>query len=104
MTRFLILWETDRSKLADNAEDRVKNSLRMLEMVKASLSEGKLKEWGEFSSADAGYCIYEGTEQDALLESMKYMPYVKTCSHPILTVQQVEENIKKLTDMLGGPP
>ncbi len=54
-------------------------------------------DWGMFAGRLAGYSITEGTEQEISLELTKYVPYIKFKVYPVLSVDQVLENIKTLS-------
>ena len=49
MPKFLILWEIDPTFTPKTPEERLKLWLTMLNMVKADLQAGALKEWGQMS-------------------------------------------------------
>ncbi len=101
MSKFLSLWELDTTKLPDKPEERISIFTRLLNMVKEELEiKGKTThkmDWGIFPGGDAGYGIYEGTEQEVALELMKYSPYVKFKVYPVLSVDQEFENLKRLS-------
>jgi RNA polymerase-binding transcription factor DksA len=54
-------------------------------------------DWGLFAGTNSGYSVCEGTEQEIDFRLLKYSPYVKFKVYPILSVEQVLENVKKLS-------
>jgi hypothetical protein len=94
LTKFLVYWEVDTTKMPDKPEDLFQNWTMMLNMVK---KDSAIKDWGMFAGRLAGYSIREGTEQELALETTKYVPYVKFKTYPVISVDQVLENINILT-------
>jgi hypothetical protein len=97
MTKFLTIWEMDYSQLPESREARVSVMINLDNMVSEDLKSGAMSDWGSFAGTRGGYSIIEGTEQDVALHSLKYYPYVKTTTvYPVISVNQVIENFKKL--------
>ncbi len=96
MTKFLILWEVDTTKVSDKPEDRYKNMIKMLNMVKKDMESGLL-DWGMFAGRLSGYAIREGTEQQVALGTLRFVPHVKFKVYPVISVDQVLENITTLS-------
>ncbi len=63
MAKFLTLWEVDTTKVPDKLEEQIPLFTKLLNMVKEEFKSGVL-DWGEFAGGDAGYSIFEGTEQE----------------------------------------
>ncbi|MCP8305069.1 MAG: hypothetical protein H3Z50_06365 [archaeon] len=78
-------------------KERVKNWLSMLEMVKADLKAGVLKDWGLCSDGSGGYGFSELSEADLYTALLKWIPYVNFDIKPVLTVDQTIDSIKKAT-------
>ncbi len=95
MTKFLTLWELDTTKFPEKPEEQIALSTKLLNMVKEDFERGG--DWGEFVGGDAGYSIFEGTEQDTALALMKYSPYIKFKVYSVLSLEQTFENMKKLS-------
>lgn len=96
MGKFLVLWEVDTTKVSDKPEDRYENWIMMLNMVKKDIESG-LEDWGMFAGRLSGYSIREGTEQEIALETTKYVPYIKFKAYPVISVDQVLENMTTLS-------
>ncbi len=95
MGRYLAMWEVDQSRVpVDGKEIAVAWSL-LLELVKQDIKSGITKDHGTFVGETNGYAIMEGTEVEVASVAMQYGPYVLFKVHPIATVAQVGEIIKK---------
>ena len=96
MTKFLLLWETDISRVPLDPKERLKGWTKLLSMVKDDVESGRLKDWGTFPGEHAGYAIMEGTELDVLIGTERYVPFVRFETHSVLSVSQVLESMKAL--------
>jgi len=97
MAKFLLLWESDITRAPVDPKQRIAGWTMLLNMVKDDLESGKLKDWGSFPGEHAGYCIIEGTEQDILRGTERYVPYVRFKTHTVLSLSQVLESMKALS-------
>ena len=97
MAKFLTLWEMDTTRVPVDPKERIAAWTMMFNMVKDELKSGRTKDWGMFAGQLAGYSIDEGTEQEVALSTTKFVPYAKFKVYPILSVSQVEENVKALS-------
>lgn len=94
MTKFLTLWEVDTSKLPESPEEQAKLLESQFEMIKKDGCE-----WGMFAGRLSGYSVSpDMDEQEISLKLMKYVPYVKFKVYPVITLDQVIENSKKLAE------
>ena len=96
MAKFLILWESDTTRMPESPEEQMVLFNRLMNMVDEDFKSGML-DWGEFVGGGAGYVISEGTEQELALALMKYSPYMKFKVHPVLSVSQIEEIMKAMS-------
>jgi len=80
-------------------QEAVKRRLMLMDMVKADLSSGKLKEWGTFNGKD-GYSIIEGTEQDVISGLLKFMPHVLYEVYPILSADDYIAAVKETAEAM----
>jgi hypothetical protein len=69
----------------------------MLEMVKKDIQAGISKDWGAFVGELSGYSVEEGTEVEIGNMLMQYAPYISFKTHPIASVAQVGDIIKKMS-------
>lgn len=93
MTKFLILWKDDMSRIPEDTEEQMALYANLVNLVKEDLKSGML-DWGEFVGGHAGYAVAEGTEQEVALALTKYMPYLKFKANPVISIEQVEEILK----------
>jgi hypothetical protein len=96
MTKFYMRWEMDRRFTPTNPEERVKLWLSLLESTKADVKSGSLTDWGICSDSSSGYAFAETDEKTIQAMILKWMPYVSFDIKPVLSVDQVIENIKKV--------
>ncbi|MBN1455726.1 MAG: hypothetical protein JW945_05715 [Methanomicrobia archaeon] len=88
MTKYHLYWKSDRDRMPADPNERLAGWNKLLSMVKDDLESGRLKDWGSFPGEHAGYAIMEGTEQDVLLGTEKYVPYIRFKTHTVLSVDQ----------------
>jgi hypothetical protein len=97
MGKYLVLWEIDRSRVPVDAKERGTAWALLMEMVKKDIKAGITKDWGAFVGETNGYTIGEGTEVEIGNTLMQYAPYVTFKTHPIASVAQVGDIIKKMS-------
>ncbi len=97
MTKFLTLWKLDTTKMPEKPEEQVAIYTKLLNMVKEDFETYSKMDWGEFVGGGVGYSISEGTEQELALALLKYSPYIKFKVYPVLSLEQVLENMEKLS-------
>jgi hypothetical protein len=97
MGKYLVLWEVDRTRVPVDAKERGAAWGLMLDMVKKDIQAGMSKDWGSFVGELKGYAVAEGTEVEVANMLMQYSPYVSFKVHPIASVAQVGDVIKKMS-------
>ena len=97
MGRYLLLWEIDPARIPVDSKERGVAWTLLLEMVKQDIKSGKNKDWGAFVGETNGYTVVEGTEVEIGALLMQYAPYVQFKVHPVASVAQVGEIIKKMS-------
>ena len=96
MPKFYAKWQLNPLTIPATTEERVKLWLSMLEMIKADMKAGVLKDWGMCSDGSGGYGIMEvASETDLYTALLKWIPHVNFDVKPVLTVDQTIESIKK---------
>jgi hypothetical protein len=95
MTKFYLRWHLNRMLIPTNAEERVKSWLSMLELVKADLKSGGLRDWGMCNDASGGYAFAETDEKTLHTTITRWMPYVIFDINPVLSVDQIIESLKR---------
>ena len=96
MGKYLVLWEIDQSRVPVSAKERGAAWGLLLEVVKKDIKAGITKDWGAFVGEINGYTVVEGTEVEVANTLMQYAPYVSFRTHPIASVTQVGDIIKKM--------
>jgi len=97
MGKYLVLWEIDRSRIPVDARERGAAWTLLLDMVKKDIQAGLTKEWGAFVGEVNGFTISEGTEVEIGTALMQYAPYVSFKVHPVASVAQVADIIKRMS-------
>jgi len=97
MAKYLITWESDMSRVPTDPKEQVAMRMKMLEMTKQNLKEGKLIDWGIFLGGYKGYAIGEGNAVDMAIGTAKFSPYVAFNVQEVLSVDEMLEAAKSLT-------
>ena len=97
MPKFAIKWSLNRLALPQAPEERVKLQLKLLEMIKADMAAGSMKDWGAFPGEGCGYVISEVASAEELQANLlKYAYGVIFEVKPVVGIDQTIENIKKV--------
>ena len=96
MGRYLILWEADESKIPVDPEERKLGWLGGIEMTKQDIKDGNTKDYGVFLGQPRGFSISEGTEEEVISSTLKYMPYFRFKVYPVASIEVIEEAIKAM--------
>lgn len=95
MSKFYMKWQLNPQFIPTDPKEMAKLWLAMLDLVKADLKTGVIKEWGMCSDSSAGYAFSELSEVDLNTALLKWMPYVQFDIKPVLNVDQTIASIKK---------
>ncbi len=98
MPKYLLLWEVDPSKLPIDPKERGAAWSAMLDMVKQDIKEGVITDWGSFLGENGGYMVYKGSEMELEKRLQQYVPFVTFKTHRIMSVEQMAELAKSLTE------
>lgn len=99
MGKYLVLWEIDMSRVPEDPKEQLEFFAKIQNMCKEDLKNGPTKDFGMFLGGDSGYTIEEGTEEEIAMSTMKYYPFVKCTVHQVISVDQIDEIMKKFTNM-----
>ena len=94
MTKFLTLWELDRTRIPDSPEDQMQYFTMLMNMIKEDMKNGKTIGFGAFVGGFKGYVIREGTELEIHMEILKYSKFTNHKTFPFLEISQLEEMLK----------
>jgi hypothetical protein len=90
MAKYFASWEVVRERMADDPATIASGWKMLMEMIKADVDSGKLKEWGAFPGSLGGYSVIEGTEMDVMKFTMQYAPYIAFEVRPLVGTAEVE--------------
>ena len=94
MTKFMTLWEIDRSKIPDSPEEQLQYWTMLLNMIKEDMKNGRTIGFGAFVDGFKDYVVRGGTEQEIHMEISKYSKFTNHKTYPFLDISQLEEMIK----------
>jgi hypothetical protein len=97
MGKYLMIWDLNLALTPVDPKERGAGYELLMAMVKQDIEKGLSKDWGNFVGEGAGYCIAEGSEVEINKMVQQYAPYVRFKTHPVVSVEQVDEVIKYLT-------
>lgn len=98
MAKYLVLWEADPSKLPIDPKERGAALSALLDMVKQDIKEGITIDWGSFLGEGRGYSVDEESEMELEKRLQRYVPFVTFKVHRIMSVEQIAEVAKSLTE------
>ena len=84
------------SKVPTDPKERAAMRMKMLEMTKQNLKEGKISDWGIFLGGYKGYAIGEGSAVDMAIGTAQFSPYVTFNVEEVLSVDEMLEATKSL--------
>lgn len=96
MGRFLVMWETDESKIPIDPAERKAGWLGLIEMTKQDIKKGLIKDWGVFLGRTKGFNVLDGTEEEVLNTTLKYIPFIRFKVYNLLSIEKLEEGIKAM--------
>ena len=99
MGKYLILWETDMSRVPEDPKEQLEFYAKIQTMLSEDLNNGPTKDFGMFLGGDSGYTIEEGTEEEVTMSAMKYSPFFKCTVHQVISADQLQEIMKKFANM-----
>ena len=96
MSRYLVLWEADESKIPVDPKERRDSWLMAIEATKQDMRDGLTKDWGSFAGQPNGFLIAEGTEKEILKSTIKFMPFFRFKTILTASIDQVETAVKEI--------
>lgn len=98
MAKYLLLWELNSDKAPDDAKERGAGWLAMMDMIKQEIKEGTTTDWGCFVGETKGYAVGEQSDVELAKELQRYFPFVTFEVRPVMSVDQIAEVAKALTE------
>jgi hypothetical protein len=96
MGRYLVLWEADESKIPIAPDERKIGWQMATEMVEQDIKDGLVKDYGVFIGQPNGFTIAEGTRDEIINMTIKFMPFFRFKVMPLASIDQVKEAIKTI--------
>ena len=96
MGRYLVLWEADESKIPIAPEERKIGWQMATEMVEQYIKDGLVKDYGAFVGQPNGFIIADGTRDDIINMTIKFMPFFRFKVIPVASIVQIKEVIKTI--------
>ncbi len=97
MGRYLLLWKINPARVPVDPKERGAGWSGLMGMIKNDMEKGITKDWGAFTGEGRGYTLVEGTETEISIMVQQYSPFVRFETHPVMSVNQVEEMLGALT-------
>ena len=92
MTKFITLFELDRTRIPDSPEEQMQYFTMLQDMVKEDMKNGRTRDFGAFVGDLGGFIIREGTEQEIEMEIIKYYKFITNHrTYAFLDTGQLEE-------------
>jgi hypothetical protein len=96
MTKYYARWTMNPLAAPKSPEEMMKQLPSMLEMVKADMKAGIIKDWGLTSDLSEGYTIVEcANEVEYAATTLKWIAALNISAKPVLTVDQTMEAFQK---------
>ena len=89
MSKYFVTWEADESLWPTDPKEQNALGIKMAEMVKQDIKEGKTKDWGIFIGGDKGYSVEEGNALDLYKDIQRFHPYINFTVHEVLSINEV---------------
>jgi hypothetical protein len=96
MGRYLLLWEADESKIPVTPEERKVGWQMATQMVEQDIKDGLVKDYGAFVGQPNGFTIAEGTREEIMKMTIKFMPFFRFKVIPVASIDQVKEAINAI--------
>lgn len=97
MPRYLVTWELDTTKIPINPKERATAWLPMIQMIKQDIQSGLIKAWGAYIGEMRGFSVMECSEEEAVKNVQRYVPFVQFTTHPLITIDQMEKLAKEMS-------
>lgn len=100
MSKYLVNWEIDMSKIPDDAQERIGVVMQLIEATKASMADGRTADWGQFVGGNKGYGISEKDATETFKNLQLFAPYVKFDVQEVISIDQVEKAVQELAEAM----
>ena len=93
---YLVLGETDYSKLPTDHAERGKIMAPFMETVKKDLDSGALMAWGMSPGGSRGFVLSKQDPKELYARASMFTPYVKFEVMPMLSFDEVMDVMKEM--------
>ena len=94
MTRYFVYWKAVNSRIPENTEAKIKQSIGFYQITQEALKSGPIKAFGARPDSAVGYAIFEGSEADMARMATMFVPYFEYEVYPIMTADEMMEVLK----------
>jgi len=94
MTRYFVYWKSVNSRIPEDRDAKIKQSIGFLQIIKEALKSGPIKEFGVRPDDVEGYAIFEGSEIDMARMATMFVPNFEYEVYPILSADEMMEVLK----------
>lgn len=94
MSKYLLNWSLDASRVPVDPKERSAAWGILMGMIQKDRERGILKDWGAFTSEGRGFCLVEGTPLEVMQMTEQYTPYVQFETHPVASIGEINELLK----------
>lgn len=96
MPRYLVEWELDTTKIPIDPKERATAWLPMVQLIRQDMQSGLIKEWGSYVGEMRGFGVFEVSEEEAMKNLQRYVPFVQFKTHSLVTIDQMEKLFKEM--------
>jgi len=97
MTKYLILWKVNSQTLPTNIDESLKLLQETNDWMKAGMTSGQIKDYGEYVDGSGGYAIAETDDITKLYAALlEFWPYVEFDAKPVMTLNQTIDWTNKI--------
>jgi hypothetical protein len=97
MSKYLLIWQMDPARIPADPKERGTGWSILMSLIKKDFEKGITKDWGAFVGEGRGYCIVEGNDVEISILLQQYSPYVHFETHPVMSVNQINEMLASLS-------
>jgi hypothetical protein len=98
--KYVVLWETDYSKLPADPKQSGAILMKLIEMTKQWLKSKPGADWGLFIGEGKGYSVAEGDAHEVMKSTLMFSPYVKFKVYQVASIDEWEEAFKSTMAMM----
>ena len=91
MSRYLVLWESNRSQWPSDAKEAAKLLSDSKDWVQQNIDKGLITSWGSFMVGSRGYAVMEGSPAQVYSAIRKLSPYYNNEIHEVLSISELNE-------------